>query len=298
MDEARQLWHYPDMIQEKPPIPVWQLYGEKSLFPDILHVERIVDRAAGLNWTIAPHRHLHLHQLFLLISGEMHISLDGAIHVVAAGAGVNVPRGTVHGVSFSAGAQGYVLTLPVEHFPELFGESAETANDAGRPFVARTSPDLSSGFETLAECYRGASPRRKTALRADAALVLCCVIDKAQETSSAGIPVNPTEPRIARFETLVREHLRTRWTVEEYASALAMSARHLSRLCRSATGLSALQFIEAQLIREACRLLVYTKMPIQSVGFHLGFDDPSYFSRTFHRNAGLSPTNYRARLDA
>ena len=50
-------------------IPTWQLYGEASPFPDLLHIERIVDRAAGQDWVIAPHRHVNLHQIFLIRSG-------------------------------------------------------------------------------------------------------------------------------------------------------------------------------------------------------------------------------------
>ena len=80
MDAARNFWHYPAMADAK--IPSWQLYGENTAFPDILHVERVVDRAAGLDWTIGAHRHLHLHQVFLLTSGTIHLMLDGAAKAI------------------------------------------------------------------------------------------------------------------------------------------------------------------------------------------------------------------------
>lgn len=63
------------------------------------------------------------------------------------------------------------------------------------------------------------------------------------------------------------------------------------------TGLSAQQAIETATFREACSLLVYTRMSVASVGYAVGFGDPSYFTRAFQRHLGLSPTQYRARFE-
>jgi AraC family transcriptional regulator, transcriptional activator of pobA len=38
-------------------------------------------------------------------------------------------------------------------------------------------------------------------------------------------------------------------------------------------------------------------MRVQEVGFALGYDDPAYFARAFRRLSGLSPSDYRARLE-
>ena len=50
-------------------------------------------------------------------------------------------------------------------------------------------------------------------------------------------------------------------------------------------------------MREACRLLVYTRMTAQQIAYQLGFEDPSYFSRVFQRNLHISPSAYRSRFD-
>ena len=285
------------MTAPQPLIPAWQLYGENRPFPDVLHVERIVDRAAGLDWTIAPHRHVHLHQIFLLQSGQITLALDGVTRAVTPPAVINIPRNHVHGFSFSRGTEGFVLTLPAKDFPDLFGPDAEMAQPLARPFVVTAQDSVSAQFEALAQHYYASGPLRKTLMRGSAMVLLGLVVVSAGGQDGAVGPVDRSNQRVAAFQALVRVHLREKHSVEEYASDLAVSARHLSRLCHAHTGLSAKSYIEAERLREGCRLLVYTRMSVQAVAFHLGYDDPAYFSRAFRRHIGLSPGAYRARFD-
>lgn len=297
MDDMPKIWYFPAMSQALQPIPSWQLYGEQSPFPDLLHIEAIVDRAAGLDWRIAPHRHVHLHQIFLILSGDVRLSIDGKPQHGTTPLLMNLPRGHVHGFAFSAGTEGHVLTLPADDFPELFGPHSETRAALGRAFVAGGA-GLAPLFQDLARLHRAQAPLRRLRLRA-AAVNLCCAV---AECAGQG-PAEPAtadargDGRIARFEALIRAHLADGWQLSDYAAALRMSERHLRRLSLMATGLSAHSFVEATRMREACRLLAYTRMRVQEVGFALGYDDPSYFARSFRRATGLSASDYRRRLE-
>lgn len=294
MDEPGHFRYFSAMQPSASPIPVWQLYGEDSPFPDILHIERIIDRAEGLHWRIAPHRHLHLHQVFVILSGEVQLTVDGQRTRAAPPVVLNMPRGTVHGFDFTAGTDGFVLTLPAANFPELFATRSGVLASLGRAFVAPVPPGLESSISTLAADHAGGSPLRPLRLRA-AAMALCCILAETAPPQDTG-PV-AADPRIAAFEALVRSHLDQRWTLADYARALAVSDRHLRRMCLQATGLSAHALVETIRLREACRLLAYTRMRVQEVGFALGYDDPAYFARAFRRSSGASPRDYRARLE-
>lgn len=292
MDGARKFWYFPAMASGT--IPSWQLYGEVSAFPDILHVEQVVDRAAGLDWTIGAHRHLHLHQFLLLTSGDISLTLDGEPNAVLPPVVINIPRGTVHGFSFSAGTEGVVLTLPADDFPELFAAPAETAATLTRVFRLAADPALCQRFAALAQAHAGNALFRRTLLRAEVAAIVAQVAEKAQETYRSRVNV---DTRIQQFESLVRDNLARRFDLTDLAQSLSMSPRHLSRLCKTETGMTAQGYFEAQKMREACRLLVYTRMSAQEIAYHLGFDDPSYFSRVFKRNLRLSPSSYRRRFE-
>jgi AraC family transcriptional regulator, transcriptional activator of pobA len=294
MDRAAIVWHFSAIMTAPSPIQSWQLYGEKSPFPDLLHIERIIDRAAGLEWRIEPHRHLHLHQGFLILGGQARLTLDGEIHVLVPPCLVNVPSGVVHGFTFSAGTEGYVLTLPVSDFPELFSPDAETSPTLETPFVAPGSQALADGFGRIAAIHKAQGALRRLRLRAEALTLGCTIFaaagDQMPETGQA-------DARISAFSQLILEHLADNWSVADYADALALSERHLRRLCLSATGLGPQALADATRLREACRLLAYTRMQVQEVGFALGFDDPAYFGRVFRRGTGKSPGAYRRELE-
>lgn len=275
MDARRTLRYFPAMNSKQ--IPTWQLYDEVNAFPDILHLEQVVGRAAGLDWTIGPHRHLHLHQLFLLTSGDIRLTLNHVPQTVIPPVVINIPRGTVHSFSFSAGTEGYVVTLPADDFRELF-----------------TAPALSHRFEALAAAHAGNVAFRRTLLRAEAAALVAQVIEKDVEIYAGQTLM---DPRIQRFAAMVRDQMTRRFSLNALAEAFALSPRHLSRLCKAETGMTAQSYFETQKMREACRLLVYTRMSVQQIAFHLGFDDPAYFSRAVQRNLHLSPSAYRARFE-
>lgn len=293
MDDAGNCWYFPAMITAQK-IPVWQLYGEDNPFPDLLHIEAIVDRAAGLEWRIAPHRHLHLHQVFLVRSGEIFLTVDGMTRRLDPPVVMNIPRGTVHGFSFSAGTDGFVLTLHDGDFAELFASGAAPLTRLSRVFTLPATDGHVRALIKIANWHDSTLPLRRLRLRA-AVLELACDLADAVDPA----PVAPSgDPRIERFEMLIRSNLATGWHTADYAQALGISERHLRRLCQIATGVSAHAFIDATRLREACRLLAYTRMRIQDVGFALGFDDPAYFARSFRRGVGLSPQEYRKRLEA
>lgn len=274
-------------------IPTWQLYGERQAFPDLMHVERIADRAADHGWTIAPHRHAHLHQIFLFAGGQAAMTADGAAVPLAPPVAVNLPPGIAHGFRFGAGLDGFVLTLPVAHFPDLFGPEAEAAAALARPAAVAPPPGIRDAFEAILAEHAGRAPYRATRLRALATGIA------AEVARAAGDPAAAPrgDARLNRFTALVAERFREGWRVADYARALNLSPRHLARIVRAGTGQPAHAAIEAARIREACRLLAYTRLPVASVGYAAGFEDPAYFARAFRRATGRSPSAYRAGFD-
>lgn len=101
------------------------------------------------------------------------------------------------------------------------------------------------------------------------------------------------DPRIAKARTLLHERLAGRVTLAELAEACHLSPSRLSHLFRAETGMTPLQFLEAERLERAKRLLELTPMSVQDVAAEVGFENPFYFTRRFRRYAGRSPRAFR-----
>ena len=51
--------------------------------------------------------------------------------------------------------------------------------------------------------------------------------------------------------------------------------------------------IQERVILEAQRMLLYSNLHVNQIGYCLGFDDPSYFVKYFKKHALISPVEFR-----
>lgn len=272
-------------------VPSYALYGEKLAFPDVLHVETISDRAPNYEWVIAPHRHSQLHQVFFIESGVAKLSLDGQYFDLEGPFILNIPRNVIHDFQFSPGTSGWVLTVPTHEFPEIYEEGRL---ELGRSLIARPDAGLADLFHLIHVEFTQSGAVRGVMLHALALQIFCRILRLEPET---GASESRRDLLFEAFRKLVQSHHADRWQIAQYAAALNISRTHLHRVCNAATGLSALAYVEDQSVQEACSQLAYTKKGIALIGYDLGYDDPAYFSRVFRRKVGLSPKEYRERLN-
>jgi len=81
--------------------------------------------------------------------------------------------------------------------------------------------------------------------------------------------------------------------LEDLAQASRQSVSRISHLFRQATGFPPMQYLEHLRLERAMRLLTGTSMPVKQIAAEVGFDDPLYFTKRFHRQTGYSPRAYR-----
>ena len=99
-----------------------------------------------------------------------------------------------------------------------------------------------------------------------------------------------------RFIDLVNAHADKERSVSYYADALAITPNWLSNVIKSYSGKTVLQWISSAVIQLAKIQLAYFDKPVYLIADELNFTSPVDFSRFFHRETGMTPTEFRGRI--
>lgn len=267
---------------------------------DCLHYETVSTRAHTLHWTIPAHRHEGLHQFQFLEQGGISGTIDGQPFEAPAPVLLLLAPGSVHAFTYTPHAVGHQVTVPTATLRQLLGGSQLVETELGTSFVvasARESePECAALFATLATEFREQQPGRAHALLACATLLAVHFVRRRGEQFSQGRRGAVRDTLVQRYHALLEQHFREHHALAFYADALGVTPDHLSRTCRSVSGLSAQQVLHDRLMLEARRLLAYTPMPVSSVAEQLGYVDAAYFSKFFTRSVGQTPSQYRAEV--
>lgn len=104
-------------------------------------------------------------------------------------------------------------------------------------------------------------------------------------------------PRHARWLRQVIEYLRAHFhespTLAEVADAAGVHPVHLAREFRRQQGLTIGAYVRKLRVELACRELIASDQPIVDIAVKAGFCDHSHMTRVFHRQTGLTPTEFR-----
>jgi transcriptional regulator GlxA family with amidase domain len=84
--------------------------------------------------------------------------------------------------------------------------------------------------------------------------------------------------------------------VAELVRQSGLSKRTFDRRFRAATGYSPLAYIQALRIEEAKQILETGSAPVDAVAREVGYEDTASFRRLFRRFAGMTPGEYRRKL--
>ena len=294
----------PRANRHAPPVPAFFLYGEPLQAPDerLVHVETIAARSRLHDWNIRPHRHRDLHQVLLIQRGRADARLDAAAQSLRSPLAIVVPPGVVHSFRFQPDTAGLVISFSAGLARDAAALAPGLAELLERPAAFALerhgveATDLDAlGAMLLREFGRSARGRH-AALRGLLGALLANLLRLSGDVSRTdAASTAPDRELVARFRQLVERQYREHVPVARYAAELGTSEARLRRACVAVAGHAPGELIHVRLLVEAERQLRYTSMPVAQVAYHLGFDDPAYFSRFFTQRMGLSPRAFRAR---
>jgi AraC family transcriptional regulator, transcriptional activator of pobA len=248
-----------------------------------------------------PHRHDYYTVLLVTEAQGVHIIdyqsypfADQEVHFVS--------PGQIHQVHTPSMPRGWVITFSREflmqnHIPESFISNLNLFRQFGESPPLSIDPGVFRQLEQIViEMQRNLDEGIRYRQRALGALLQLFLI-----YCNNGCSLDPTQLNeedsgvcmLREFRKLVEQKY-TEWhQVQQYASEIHISSKHLSHTVKQLTGKPAKEFIQDRITLEAKRLLWYTPLSIKEIAFRLGFDEPLHFSGFIRKQTGLSPTRLR-----
>ena len=98
---------------------------------------------------------------------------------------------------------------------------------------------------------------------------------------------------LERLQKVLDMHLtEPNFTAELFGTEMGVSRMQLHRKLKALTNQSTSEFLRSQRLKLALNLLKANKISISEVGYAVGFNDPSYFTKCFKQEFGSAPSEY------
>jgi AraC family transcriptional activator of pobA len=282
------------------PVPSFYLYGEphRSAVEGFVHVESLDDRSRANEWTIQPHAHPELGQIFHVAFGGGEMQVDGGAIPFSAPCLLLVPTGMIHGFAWQAESRGAVVTLASSYIAELTRRDEAMAALFRLPCVAMLEAGdgavLDRSIHNLARELGWSAPGHRAAVDAALLSIIVVLLRRARAPQRQNDTVDGHYAEIvARLRERIEQRFRLREPVGAHAAALGVSVTTLRLACARVAGLPPALMLDQRALLEARRALLYSTLTIAEIGYAVGFADPAYFSRFFTRHTGQPPRQYR-----
>ena len=99
--------------------------------------------------------------------------------------------------------------------------------------------------------------------------------------------------QISNVLNFIRKNYNKDLNLQDMAEAVALSPKYFCRLFKENTGHTPIEYLNWFRINRACTLLRETNEKLLEIAMECGFNDFSYFTKTFRRYKGITPSKYR-----
>ncbi|WP_159931233.1 arabinose operon transcriptional regulator AraC [Oceanicoccus sp. KOV_DT_Chl] len=113
---------------------------------------------------------------------------------------------------------------------------------------------------------------------------------KEEQSTTTGKPV---DQRIQKACDYITMHLAEPFYVEDVAATCNLSPSRLAHLFKQHMGVSLKSWGNNARLQQARKLLLQTNNSISQIAKQIGYDDPTQFAKSFKKNMGCSPRDFR-----
>lgn len=257
---------------------------------------------------VAWHWHEEL-EVFIVEAGTARVLTNGSSDIVNQGEGVFINSGVLHGV-WQAGETPCRLRSVVFH-PRLVGGSMDSViwqkylepllGDSSRPYI-RFSDDRTpekAALECIARAWQCCA-EEEAGFELDVRECLSRIIfllsrnfpSAEKRPSKKALRDGERTKAMLRY---IQAHADEEISLEQVAQSANISKNECLRCFRSVIGCTPIQYVRQIRIQKAAELLQSTAWKIADIGMMCGFQEMSYFAKTFKAFKGCTPHEFRER---
>lgn len=270
------------------------------LFPVACYHDNISETAVPWHW----HDEL---EVLVVEAGIARVAVNGTDYIVKQEEGFFINAGALHGV-WPEGAESCFLRSVVVH-PRLVGGSIDSIlwqkylepllSDPCRPCVHFANPQ---GWEKAASTAIGEAWQTcvseaegfefEVRERLSKLIFLLAKNCPAEEKSPSEKTLRDGE-RIKVMLQYIQEHYDGALTLAMIAGSANLSENECLRCFRGMIGCTPIQYVKQIRIQKAAELLLSTDAKVSDIGAKCGFQEMSYFAKTFRELKGCTPGAFR-----
>lgn len=270
-------------------IPVRHIYDNQTENFSIRDLGIVLD---GKSLKEEIHRHDYYFVMFFEKGSGTH-EIDFVNYPITDNCLFILRPGQVHQMYMEAGCTGYLLQFNTEYFFP-FDKAAGKILNCYQPDESSFKP-LSDILRYVYQEYRIQKSRYLDIIKAQMSSFMIALLRENPAT-----PVDQTnlyrQERLDQLMVLLEQHILTHKQVSDYAKMMNLSVYQLNAIIKSALNKTCSELINEQIILEAKRRLLATPDQINQIGYDLGYEDISYFTRFFKRHTGYAPEAFRQKI--
>ena len=247
-------------------------------------------------------------RLYLVVEGRAQISLPSGIYDLTPGHLYYIPAFTTHSYICDSLFSHYYIhiyenNLEAESMLDNWDfpvEADATEYDIEllkrltyiNPFLKlpMSNPEIYDNHKTLVSNI-DMNVRRPFHVKMESRGILFILLSRFLKMATP--KVETRDDRIRTIISHIRSNLYENQDIDQLAKIACMSKDHFIRIFKKETGDTPNAYITKKKMEAAELLLITSDEPIKNVAIKLGYDDCSYFNKTFKKYSGITPQQYR-----
>lgn len=251
-------------------------------------------------YEMASHWHGEI-ELIRIIEGKLNVKLSSNEYIASPGDVIVVNSETVHGA--------YALSDCVYECIVLHMEMLSVEDSGCRFFIdsvlnheyhiTEYNPNKNDSFHkainTLFEAMKNPSSGYKFKVIGALYELFGIIVDEHLylPVSSTFIPGDKNVPKLKNVLSYIRGNYHKQINLDDMAKCAGMSTKYFCYFFKELTRKSPVEYLNLYRIERATRKLMNSDLSVTEIAYNCGFNDLSYFIKTFKSIKGVTPAKYR-----